>query len=210
MEQLTLLLEGFLANPTAPQESGEVKKMSAIYGQKCLEQYARFPRVSSWAKTFAASLIGMGEWYSTKSALSWKLLAIKSRPLLYLRAQSTRHIEGNEYGLLPTPMAQKRETTVEQTVQRQNKYGGKTRAMYLENFAVMGMLPTPKACDYKNQRKTENWKGEDLSSQVKEITGTNFRLNQQFVAEMMGFPPNWTELPFLNGEQNLSKDTATP
>jgi hypothetical protein len=40
-------------------------------------------------------------------------------------------------GLLPTPMAQIRETTIEQTIERQKKYGGKTRAMYLENFAVM-------------------------------------------------------------------------
>ena len=252
MEQLTLLLEGFPASPTAPQESGEVKKMSAIYGQKCLEQYARFPRVSLWAKTFAASLIGMEAWYSTRCALSWKVLGIKSRPLLYLRAVSVRPTEGSEYGLLlktpaamdayseklskkeqkfgnsgtlaqevatgfiyqrgllPTPMAQSRETTEEQTIARQKKYGGKTRAMYLENYLALGLLFSPKACDYKNQRKTDNWKGLDLSSQVKELTGTNSRLNHQFVAEMMGFPPNWTELPFLSGETKVSKPTETP
>jgi hypothetical protein len=38
----------------------------------------------------------------------------------------------------------------------------------------------------------------------------NSQLNPRFVAEMMGFPPNWTELPFLNGEQNQLKDTETP
>jgi hypothetical protein len=168
------------------------------------------------------------------------------------------HINESEYGLLPTPMAQSRETTAEQTIERQKKYGGKTRAMYLENFAVMGMLPTPtavqrdhpervqmlketgaktmmsrlagndrpnsimdavnfygmlhtpKACDYKNQAKSENWKGLDLSSQVKELTGTNSRLNPRFVAEMMGFPENWTESPFLSGETKVSKPTVTP
>jgi hypothetical protein len=30
----------------------------------------------------------------------------------------------------------------------------------------------------------------------------NSQLNPLFVLEMMGFPPDWTELPFLNGETN--------
>jgi hypothetical protein len=89
MEQLTLLLEDFPASPTsAGKRKG--KKMSAIYGQRCLEQYERFPRVSSWAKMFAASLIGTEGWYSRRCALSWKVMGIKSRPLLYLRAVSMR------------------------------------------------------------------------------------------------------------------------
>jgi hypothetical protein len=36
------------------------------------------------------------------------------------------------------------------------------------------------------------------------------QLNPRFVAEMMGFPPNWTELPFLSGETNQSKPEETP
>jgi len=28
--------------------------------------------------------------------------------------------------------------------------------------------------------------------------------------EMMGFPPDWTELPFLSGETNQSKPLETP
>jgi hypothetical protein len=284
MEQLTLLLEGFPASPTAPQESGKVKKMSAIYGQRCAEQYARFPLVSSWAKTFAASLIGMEGWSSTRCALSWKVLGIKSRPLLYLRARSMPHINESEYGLLPTPrtadieggcvndvqvengnyyrtnkegvrwgvklrdvvengllptpMAQSRETTIEQTIARQKKYGGKTRAMYLENFAVMGMLPTPNAAEGYKGSKTYNENSQmgsslsalagsgmlptptasdqysgtakisenyprhtDLNNLVAQQIGKASQLNPRFVAEMMGFPSNWTESPFLNGEQ---------
>ena len=45
--------------------------------------------------------------------------------------------------LLPTPMAHSRETDKEKTMKPKEKYGGMTRAMYLENYAVMGMLPTP-------------------------------------------------------------------
>jgi hypothetical protein len=41
-------------------------------------------------------------------------------------------------------------------------------------------------------------------------TGKNSQLNPRFVAEMMGFPPNWTELPFLNGGRKVSKDMGTP
>ena len=40
-------------------------------------------------------------------------------------------------------------------------------------------------------------------------TGKTSQLNPRFVAEMMGYPPNWTELPFLNGETKASKDMAT-
>lgn len=32
--------------------------------------------------------------------------------------------------------------------------------------------------------------------------GTTSQLNHRFVAEMMGFPVNWTELPFLSSETN--------
>jgi hypothetical protein len=297
MEQLTLLLEDSLANPTQAPESVKAKKMSATYGLRCLEQYERLPRVSSWAKMFAASLIGMEGWYSRRCALSWKVMGIKSRPLLYLRARSTPHIvengsgllptprtadieggcvndvqieNGNYYrinkngvrwgvklrdvvenGLLPTPMAQIRETTIEQTIERQKKYGGKTRAMYLENFAVMGMLPTPTAGEhkanktydkryqaksgltamaangmlptpnafdwntaqhqdkYQERKKMQMEKGVSLHYSLRQMTmdinptGTTSQLNPRFVGEMMGFPANWTELPFLSGETKV-------
>lgn len=41
-------------------------------------------------------------------------------------------------------------------------------------------------------------------------TGKSFQLNPLFVAEMMGFPPSWTVLPFLSEEKSPSKDTETP
>lgn len=40
--------------------------------------------------------------------------------------------------------------------------------------------------------------------------GAGFRLNPRFVAEMMGFPVDWTALPFQVGAGNPSKPTATP
>ena len=41
-------------------------------------------------------------------------------------------------------------------------------------------------------------------------TGRSFQLNPLFVAEMMGFPVNWTVLPFLPGGSSPSRDTGTP
>ena len=40
-------------------------------------------------------------------------------------------------------------------------------------------------------------------------TGAGSRLNPLFVAEMMGFPVDWTVLPFQSGETNPSKDLGT-
>jgi hypothetical protein len=42
-----------------------------------------------------------------------------------------------------------------------------------------------------------------------EQTSKCSQLSPQFVMEMMGFPKDWTELPFLNGETNQSKQEET-
>jgi hypothetical protein len=90
-------------------------------------------------------------------------------------------------GLLPTPTAIQGGAQVVTGKQKNNTYSAG-----LHDLAKSGLLPTPKA-----QEAIVN----DSSSS---------QLNPRFVAEMMGFPHNWTELPFQNGEQNQSKDTAMP
>jgi hypothetical protein len=76
---------------------------------------------------------------------------------------------------------------------------------------VHGMLPTPVKSDHQNRWKTENWDGtSDLPSVINTALGTGSQLSPLFVEEMMGFPKNWTVLPFQNGEENQSKDTETP
>ena len=370
--KLTFLPGDSHANHTAAQGKGSAKKMNAIYGQKCLEQYERFPRVSSWAKMFAASLIGMEGWYSTRCALNWKLLGIKSRPVLYLRAVSMHHIDESECGLLPTPTAMQDDADVKKVDARNEKQiamgnppfilgltqrakrgmlptptamdstsatanmkstqvkEGSMHSVTLSRAMLMGLLPTPQASDVeggvtnpkhiqqKNGRyvvkrqgtgtefgaklrdvaqllptprankvnglnlennpklagrnksnleeivakallptpnAAEGYKGSktynpnsqmgsglsalavnnllptptasdknqgtptvsdnfprhtQLNHLVSQQTGQNSQLNPQFVAEMMGFPPNWTELPFLSGELNQSKPTEMP
>ena len=188
--KLTSSPEASHVNPTLWQESDWEKTTIDTYGLKCLEQFEKLNRGGLWARTFSELLIGTGDWYSTRCKLIWKVKGTKYNRIYFQLFPLAHRTEETEFGLLPTPMAQSRQTTEEQTMKRKEKYGGMKRAMYLENYLVMGMLPTPK--------------------NIENPTGETFQLSPQFVAEMMGFPKDWTELPFLNGEQNQSKVTETP
>ena len=76
---------------------------------------------------------------------------------------------------------------------------------------AFGLLPTPTLQEYTNstlppsQITRSNLAGVLLRSGI----SPHSQLNPQFVEEMMGFPKNWTLLPFLNGETNQSKHTET-
>jgi hypothetical protein len=63
------------------------------------------------------------------------------------------------------------------------------------------MLPTPMASDC-GEKLTGLENQDSLTKRARLETGKTSQLNPRFVAEMMGFPVNWTELPFQNGEQN--------
>lgn len=71
-----------------------------------------------------------------------------------------------------------------------------------------GLLPTPTARDWKGASTLENLqrKGKDPhQGSLPDFfaqPGKSFQLNPLFVAEMMGFPPDWTVLPFLPGDSS--------
>ncbi len=79
-----------------------------------------------------------------------------------------------------------------------------------------GLLPTPTARDWKGAPTLENFERKGKNPQQGSLpdffaqTGRSFQLNPLFVAEMMGFPVNWTVLPFLPGGSSPSRDTETP
>ena len=103
-------------------------------------------------------------------------------------------------GMLPTPCATESE-----------KAGIGDNQNSLTRMAFRGeFLPTPRTSDERMHWKTENWKGDDLGSHINEMLGTRSHLSPQFVLEMMGFPTDWTALPFLNGETSQSKPEETP
>jgi hypothetical protein len=104
--------------------------------------------------------------------------------------------------LLPTPAAVDYKQTTLCESQRERST--------LPGVMVKMFLPTPVASDCRVHYPTENWKGtSDLGSVINGINGTRSHLSPQFVMEMMGFPTDWTLLPFLNGETNQSKQEAT-
>jgi hypothetical protein len=138
---------------------------------------------------------------------------------------STHHTNDTEFGLLPTPK------TVDNHSQRpltngQNisKTTGTKYGINLVQMAEAGLLPTPSAYDwntaqrqekYKERQQLQKEKGVNLHYPLKQMVmdinpnGKTSQLSPQFVMEMMGFPTDWTLLPFLNGEQNQSKQEET-
>ncbi len=200
------------ASRTAQPEIGSERKMNAIYGPKCLEQYGKFSHVGSWAKTFSALLIGTGDWYSRRCKLTWKLKGTKYNRLYFQLQASTLPTNGTGFGLLLTPTTREEVVNLDKFKKRMEKYPNGTT---MPNLAtqVMGMLPTPRARAAGGNCSNDRGKG-NLEDKIAEMntsqTGTTSQLNPQFVLEMMGFPPNWTELPFLSGETNQSRPPETP
>lgn len=97
-------------------------------------------------------------------------------------------------GMLPTPRAR----AAGGNTSRDRGKGN------LEDKIAQAMLPTPTANEGFKYTKKSNPKsqgGSSLTPLMNEMTGQSSQLKPQFVMEMMGFPPNWTLLPFLNGEE---------
>lgn len=110
-------------------------------------------------------------------------------------------------GLLPTPRTADIEGGCVDNVQIENGSYFRTNAngvrwgVKLRDVVESGLLPTPKTQDSRHALRDRGKSnlGEEMS-QSGQDNGKGSRLNPQFVAEMMGFPSNWTELPFQNGE----------
>jgi hypothetical protein len=138
--------------------------------------------------------------------------------------ENVSHTTGTKYGIhltqmaqagmLPTPTAMD-STNATATMKSTQVKEGSMHSMTLSRF-----LLTPSASDglrsgmtmdsLKRHNKV-NAENSNLAEQIAhKVGGGTSHLNPRFVAEMMGFPPNWTELPFQSGEQNPSKDTAMP
>jgi hypothetical protein len=109
-------------------------------------------------------------------------------------------------GLLPTPRAcESIERRNMKTIVDKVENGGDVTLTTLAKYKEGMLLPTPATRDYKGARKKETLelKGRNQTNSLPDSfsqTGKTSQLNPRFVAEMMGFPPNWLELPFLNTE----------
>ena len=165
---------------------------------------------------------------STSSRPSAETLEVKDIPsnrFLFRLVPSEHPTGGTGCGLwqdlLPTPMAT--DVRHAQRVEELRKAGGntfhsrkngETRPNGLTDWMDFhGLLPTPTASD-KNTGTTKDRKDgisrmSDLKHNIAHQYGKNSQLNPLFVAEMMGFPVDWTVSPFQNGGRNPSKPTET-
>ncbi len=212
-----LFIEGLLtssagdspASPSASPESERERMMIATSGRRCVELLMRFDRVGWWGKMFSAFLIGGGGWCSNRCKLTWSLRGTRyGRTFCRLRVLARRTSEIGSF-LLPTPtvmdseeIRQFRKDTIE------GFRRGLKPSMTLTHYMVAGFLPTPTASDSKGSyrenssaflKRLEHSRGVSLSEELQRLTGGHFRLNPRFVLEMMGFPPDWTALPFQTG-----------
>jgi len=134
--------------------------------------------------------------------------------------------EGTEFGLLlKTPTVMDGEVTSG----KKNPISGNSGTLAQEimsefnpTMMKLGMLPTPNAFDWNTGRTKEKWeedkkkyeeKGVNLHMSLRQgarlMSGKPSQLSPLFVEEMMGFPKNWTALPFQSGEENQSKHMET-
>lgn len=126
----------------------------------------------------------------------------KERPTLALSAKM---------GLLPTPMASdihhaKRVKDLKNAGAKTmaSRRNGSNRPNGLMDFH--GMLPTPTTSCHNpgtaKDRKDGRPRTSELNHLCARLIGKTSLLNPLFVAEMMGFPPDWTVLPFQSGGRN--------
>jgi hypothetical protein len=197
---------------SAMREKEKGQKTNAFYGMRCLEQYKKLNRNLSSEKMYLVSQILTADWFSKRCALTWKLKGTKYNRLLFQlvpKMHRTDEIDVGllELGMLPTPTAMDSSNATATMKSTQVKEGS-MHSVTLVRAMAMGMLPTPTSGSQNSQHSIAEWGGS--GNNMRKIPGSFSPLNPRFVAEMMGFPPNWTELPFLNGEQNQLRVTETP
>ncbi len=122
---------------------------------------------------------------------------------------------GRMVELLPTPRANLINGCNLNSPELANRNKGNLEEV-ISQWIQEEMIPTPTARDWKGAASLESLEKRGRIPEKNSLpdffarTGKSFQLNPLFVAEMMGFPPDWTVLPFLNEEKNPSKDTETP
>lgn len=116
------------------------------------------------------------------------------------------------HGMLPTPNARdfKNGSKVEDAMTKRKLEQGWT--LELNDMAAGGLLPTPRAANYKGSVSPQKIVREDgkirtddlknipaiIGSHCRQTGGTTSQLSPLFVEEMMGFPSMWIALPFLS------------
>lgn len=163
--------EGFLVSLSVLPESERERKITAISGAKCYEQYAKFSPLGLLAKTLMES----SQWYSPAKRLRWdvqticstrisyternrnsqlkpsvktlKVQDIPSNRLLFQLVPSEHPTEETGCGLLqdlmPTPIASDAQGGAAKLTKGRRLRNGKVFSATLKDLAASKMLPTP-------------------------------------------------------------------
>ena len=142
----------------------------------------------------------------------------KARMEKYPNGTTMPNLATQVVGLLPTPKTFDcgKQRELDENGENRSQTTGQKYGIHLTQMARAGMLPTPNAMDWNTARseealaKAKEKHGSALQDTLRQRAGQGSQLNPRFVAEMMGFPPNWTESPFQSGEQTASRPTGTP
>ena len=214
-DELMSSAEDSPVNHSVTQETEKEQMMTATYGRRCLELSESVHPVGSWERMFAESLIclqkeGQSEWYSSRCVLTWKIVGTQFNSIYYHLLVSTPHTDETEFSLLPTITARccKDGTAIERPE------GQPSRRSELNHLIAQEMqkrlLPTPTATDYKgatspaaihNNRNRKNLLRNVYLRLDDDYDSLTSQLSPLFAAEMMGFPKDWTVLPFQLGEE---------
>jgi len=116
-----------------------------------------------------------------------------------------------QVGMLPTPTASDVEGGISSPNQISQKNGRFIRTSNNTGTEfgaklrdVVQLLPTPTLQEYTDSTfpPSQLNRNHVVGFLMRGGVSAGSLLNPRFVAEMMGFPPNWTELPFLSGDKN--------
>ena len=106
-----------------------------------------------------------------------------------------RHTDETESSLsdmLPTPRTKGQEGYETRAARKGHDSAMSYLESYVDYLHQQNLLPTPTA--HQQQTKFKQG-GTCLQAHMTQLEGgKTSQLNPRFVAEMMGFPPNWTEL----------------
>jgi hypothetical protein len=231
LDELISLQEASPVSPSAQLERDKVQKMSATSGLKCLESFERLSRATLWGRMFVGLLIGQGDWYSKRCALTWKLKGTKSYRYYFQLLPSTLPIEEIESGLslIGTP-------TSTSGIRSEKFKKGRTPTpieVAAQWKGLMGMLPTPRTVDveggavknvkndgkgyYRENKKGVRWgvKLRDVDTDIKlsergDDNRKDGRSKQTERIKSFSKPRGWEEFPtqppICGGNDGLPKE----
>lgn len=133
---------------------------TAIYGRTCYGSLRKLVRDGSWAKMFAACLIGTTDWFSPRSKLIWKISGTPSSRFYCQLSPVGPYTAEIGSGLLLTPTAVMTAEDPDRMRERaeRNGYANGTKfGSLLSQLIYRPLLPTPTAYDHTSGRSEEQW-----------------------------------------------------